>query len=77
MSALISFFVGIIFSIGLVISGMTNPKKVIGFLDVFGAWDYSLVFVMGGAVILNLVTFRFILKREIPIFNKKFFSSKK
>jgi len=50
-SNMISFFCGILFSIGLGISGMTQPQKVIGFLDVFGEWDPSLAFVMGGAVL--------------------------
>ena len=50
-SNITSFFCGILFSIGLGISGMTQPQKVIGFLDVFGEWDPSLAFVMGGAVI--------------------------
>lgn len=66
----ISFFCGIIFSLGLVISGMTNPDKVIGFLDIFGAWDPSLAFVMGGAVLVNLVSFKLILKRK-PYFADK------
>ena len=43
---------GIIFGLGLVISNMTNPDKVIGFLDIFGLWDPSLIFVMGGAIIV-------------------------
>ena len=50
-SNLAAFICGILFSIGLGISGMTQPQKVIGFLDVLGEWDPSLVFVMGGAVI--------------------------
>jgi uncharacterized membrane protein YedE/YeeE len=73
MSLLVSFFVGFVFSIGLVISGMTNPNKVIGFLDIFGIWDASLVFVMGGAVLFNLVSFFIILKKSKPIFTKSFF----
>jgi uncharacterized membrane protein YedE/YeeE len=52
---LAAFICGILFSIGLGISGMTQPHKVIGFLDVFGEWDLSLVFVMGGAVISYLL----------------------
>ncbi len=69
---LISFVVGIIFSVGLVISGMTNPQKVLGFLDLFGNWDYALVFVMGGAVIFNLVSFKFIKKLGRPKFGMNF-----
>ncbi len=62
---------GTIFSFGLVISGMTNPDKVIGFLDIFGDWDYSLAFVMGGAVCFNLLSFWPILK-EKPLFSEEF-----
>lgn len=62
---LVSFAVGIIFSVGLVISGMTQPDKVQGFLNVagifnsahFGMWDASLAFVMGGAVLVTLLGF--------------------
>ncbi len=50
---IISFVCGLIFGIGLVISGMTNPEKVIGFLSLFNNWDASLIFVMGGAIIIT------------------------
>lgn len=50
MSALIS---GLIFGLGLIVSQMTNPAKVIGFLDIFGDWDPSLALVMGGAVVVS------------------------
>ncbi len=63
---------GILFGIGLVMSGMTNPQKVIGFLDVFGSWDYALVFVMGGAVFFNLVSFKFIKKLNRPKLGSSF-----
>lgn len=69
---LTSFLAGIIFAIGLVVSGMTNPQKVIGFLDIFGSWDYSLAFVMGGAVGVNLISFSF-LKKKSPVFSPKFY----
>lgn len=64
MKNLIGLVAGLVFGIGLVISGMTNPSKVIGFLDIFGDWDYSLAFVMGGAVLVNLILFKLILKRK-------------
>ena len=54
-SNIASFICGILFSIGLGISGMTQPQKVIGFLDVFGEWDLSLAFVMFGAVLSYLI----------------------
>ena len=50
---------GLVFGIGLIVSGMTDPSKVIGFLDLAGRRDPSLGFVMGGAVMIGLVTFRF------------------
>lgn len=50
----IAFVSGLVFALGLGLSGMTNPNKVIGFLDLFGAWDPSLLFVMGGAIAIHL-----------------------
>ena len=67
MKVIISFTSGIIFSIGLVLSGMTNPEKVIGFLDIFGDWDYSLALVMAGAIGVNILFYNIILSRK-PIF---------
>ena len=72
MNIFFSFLSGVIFSIGLIISGMTNPQKVIGFLDIFGDWDYALVFVMGGAVCLNLLTFKLIAQKEKPLYSSHF-----
>jgi uncharacterized membrane protein YedE/YeeE len=57
--SLSSFIVGLIFGIGLIFAGMTDPSKVIGFLDVAGPWDPSLAFVMAGAILVGLVAFRF------------------
>jgi uncharacterized membrane protein YedE/YeeE len=51
---------------------MSNPEKVLGFLDIFGHWDYSLLFVMGGAVGVNFFTFKFLIKRN-PICAPKHF----
>lgn len=67
-TTLISFLVGFIFSIGLGISGMTQPQKVIGFLSFFYDWNPALVFVMGGAVSVHMITYYFIHKREHPLF---------
>jgi uncharacterized protein len=66
-----SFVVGFLFSLGLGISGMTQPQKILGFLDIFGNWDASLMFVMGGAVGLHLITYKLIRKRVHPIFDDK------
>ena len=57
MHALSAFAIGLIFGIGLLFSGMTDPGKVTGFLDVAGTWDPSLAFVMGGAVLVSFMGF--------------------
>lgn len=63
MNRLSEFLIGLIFGCGLLISGMTDPGKVLGFLDVAGAWDPSLAFVMGGAVLVSVVGFALAKKR--------------
>jgi uncharacterized membrane protein YedE/YeeE len=57
MKHLVAFAVGLIFGIGLLISGMTQPEKIFGFLDLFGRWDPSLIFVMGGALAISAIGF--------------------
>ena len=52
------FVAGLLFGIGLIVSGMTNPGKVLGFLDLAGRWDPSLAFVMGGAILIGVFAFR-------------------
>ncbi len=59
-----AFFVGLLFGLGLIVSGMTNPVKVIGFLDLAGAWDPSLAFVMGGAILIGSGGFALAKKRQ-------------
>jgi len=59
-----AFFVGLLFGLGLIISGMTDPSKVIGFLDLAGAWDPSLAFVMGGAILVGAGAFTIAKKRQ-------------
>ncbi len=63
---------GFVFGTGLWISGMANPRKVLGFLDVTGNWDASLLFVLGGAVVVALAGFRFVLGRGKPLFASSF-----
>ena len=63
MNALFAFAAGLILGIGLILSGMTDPGKVIGFLDVTGDWDPSLAFVMGGAILIGFFAFRLAGKR--------------
>ena len=73
----VSFISGLIFAIGLVVSGMTDPAKVIGFLDLFRDWDFALAFVMGGAVIFNVFSFK-LLKNKKPLCStQQFLPSKK
>lgn len=68
-----SYLTGFIFGVGLILAGMVDPAKVIGFLDLFGgAWDPSLAFVMGGAVAVHFIAFRVITKRHSPLFDAKF-----
>lgn len=64
MQIVIALIAGLVFGIGLIISGMTNPAKVQGFLDLAGHWDPSLAFVMGGAILVGLIAFRFAAARE-------------
>ena len=59
------FFVGLLFGLGLILSGMTDPSKVIGFLDIFGLWDPSLVLVMGGAIAVGFFAFALAKKRTV------------
>jgi hypothetical protein len=69
---LASLLAGLLFGFGLALSGMTHPQKVLGFLDVAGPWDASLLFVLGGAVGVTLVSFRFILRLGKPLLAERF-----
>jgi uncharacterized membrane protein YedE/YeeE len=59
MHVFMALVVGLLFGIGLIVSGMTDPSKVIGFLDLAGKWNPSLGFVMGGAILVGFAAFRF------------------
>lgn len=72
MRNLVALLTGLLFGLGLVISGMTQPAKVVGFLNFFGDWDPSLAFVMGGAVVVNTIIFRLTKKRSRPLLGPKF-----
>lgn len=63
--SLASLFAGLIFGFGLIVSGMANPEKVLGFLDIAGLWDPSLAFVMGGAIIVGVVAFAVAKRRTL------------
>lgn len=58
---------GLIFGLGLILAGMANPAKVLAFLDLAGAWDPSLAFVMGGAIAIGVVTFAIAGKRDLSL----------
>ncbi len=72
MKLLSVFLSGLLFSFGLIVSGMINPEKVLGFLDVFGAWDASLAFVMCGAVIVTTIGYRLVWRRATPLYAASF-----
>ncbi len=67
MQFIITYLIGLIFGIGIVISGMSNPAKVLNFFDIAGTWDPSLIFVMGGALIVTFIGYRMVFKRSAPI----------
>lgn len=64
---------GLLFGLGLGVSQMIDRERVLGFLDITGDWDPTLAFVMGGAVLVTLISFRFVLRRPHPIFGRKFY----
>tara|TARA_R110000868_G_scaffold32555_13_gene118541 strand:+ start:1066 stop:1515 length:450 start_codon:yes stop_codon:yes gene_type:complete len=63
---------GLVFGVGLTISGLVDPSKVVAFLDVAGSWDPSLAFVMLGGIAVAAVGFKLVLRRSQPIFESKF-----
>jgi len=73
MKQALAFLSGLIFGLGLIVSGMANPAKVLNFLDLFGAWDPSLAFVMGGAVAVTAPGFALLFRNlQTPLFDTKF-----
>ena len=75
MNKIVSLICGIIFGIGLVISEMINPAKVLGFLNIFDKWDPSLAFVMIGALIVSTPLFHLFKKNDKPLFSSNFLIS--
>ncbi|WP_223421978.1 DUF6691 family protein [Tateyamaria pelophila] len=67
MRLIIVYLIGLIFGVGISISGMANPAKVLNFFDLAGTWDPSLAFVMGGALLVTFFGYRVVLKRKAPI----------
>ena len=63
---------GLLFGAGVTISGMVNPMKIQNFLDIFGPWDATLIFVMGAGLAVTLIGYQIIFKRNAPIFATSF-----
>jgi len=72
MRTAVNLLAGLVFGLGLLISGMANPAKVQNFLDLAGGFDPSLIFVMAGAVVVTLVGYRFVLRRPKPLLAERF-----
>jgi uncharacterized membrane protein YedE/YeeE len=76
MAIILQFAIGLIFGLGLLISGMSNPAKVLNFLDLAGigsgSWDPSLAFVMAGAVAVTFVGFKWVLRQPRPLLGEQF-----
>ncbi len=72
MRHLTAFLSGAIFSVGLAVSGMIKPSKIVGFMDITGNWDPTLAFVMGGALAVYIPAYRWVSKNERPLFEEKF-----
>ena len=72
MKTAAGYAAGLLFGLGLAISGMTDPARVLGFLDVAGAWDPTLMFVLGGAVVTTFIGYRLVFKRSAPLLDGGF-----
>ncbi|HXI08411.1 MAG: DUF6691 family protein [Bradyrhizobium sp.] len=77
MAVLLQFIIGLIFGFGLILSGMSDPAKVLNFLDVAaihtGTWDASLAFVMAGAIAVTFAGYKLVLRRSQPLFGERFY----
>lgn len=72
MKITIALLAGLVFGLGLSLGGMTQPAVVLGFLDLFGAWDPRLMLVMGGAVLTTAIGYRLVFRRDRPLFESDF-----
>lgn len=72
MKLTIALIAGLVFGLGLSLGGMTQPAVVLGFLDLFGAWDPRLMFVMAGAVLTTAIGYRLVFRRGRPLFESDF-----
>lgn len=72
MRPVFGFIAGLTFGIGLILSGMADPAKVLNFLDIFGNWDPSLAFVMGGASVTTFIGYQMVWRQNSPAIGQKF-----
>ena len=72
MKLVYAWLTGLVFGLGIAISGMMNPAKVLNFFDIAGTWDPSLAFVMGGAVTVTFIGYRLVWRRPAPLFERAF-----
>lgn len=72
MRLLTAFLIGLLFGVGILTAGMANPAKVLNFFDIAGTWDPSLIFVMGGALLVAIPGYHLVLGRKKPVFEKGF-----
>lgn len=72
MRIVAAYLIGLIFGVGIAISGMANPAKVLNFFDVAGTWDPSLIFVMGGALVTTFIGYKLVFGRSAPIIEGSF-----
>lgn len=72
MRLILFYLVGLVFGVGISISGMANPSKVLNFFDIAGMWDPSLIFVMGGALVTTFIGYRLVFRRPAPVLEPKF-----
>lgn len=70
---IVALLSGLLFGLGLAVSQMIDRERVLGFLDVLGKWDATLMFVLGGAVGVTVISFRFILPLKHPLFDRQFY----
>lgn len=72
MRLIITYLIGLVFGVGIALSGMANPAKVLNFFDIAGTWDPSLAFVMGGALITTFIGYKLVFGRATPVLGDTF-----